>query len=65
MEPTEYLTPKQLAKLIGRAEGTLGNDRYLRRGIPYIKIGHKCLYRRSDVEAYLDKHRIDPECESA
>ena len=51
----------QAAKIIGRAVQTLRNDRHLRQGPPYIKIGRSIRYQISDLLDYLKRHRIDPE----
>jgi hypothetical protein len=37
---------------------TLRNDRYLKKGIPYIKKNRSVFYRLSDVEEYLERNRI-------
>jgi hypothetical protein len=51
----------QAAKIIGRAVQTLRNDRHLRQGPPYIKMGRSVRYRVNDLLDYLEKHKIDPE----
>jgi hypothetical protein len=51
----------QAAKILGRAVQTLRNDRHLRKGVPYIKLGRSVRYRLSDLLSYIEKHRIDPE----
>jgi len=44
----------------------LGNPRTLaawrlhRKGPPYIRIGSSVRYRRSDLDAWLDRNRVDP-----
>jgi Helix-turn-helix domain len=51
----EYLRPVDLAKLLRVTEKTLSNQRVKRIGIPFRKFSRAVvLYRRSDVEAYLD-----------
>lgn len=51
------LTPKQLAALLSTSEAALSQDRYLSKGIPFIKIGARVRYLRDDVLAYLAAHR--------
>ena len=51
----------QAAEILGRAIQTLRNDRHLRQGPPYIKLGRSIRYSVGDLMDYLDKHRVDPE----
>jgi hypothetical protein len=55
------LSPKEVSKLIGRAEQTLANERSTRRGLPYVKIGRSIRYKLTDVLSYTEARRIDPE----
>jgi len=55
------LTPREVSKLIGRAEQTLANERSTRRGLPYVKIGRSVRYKLADVVSYAEARRIDPE----
>jgi hypothetical protein len=57
----EFLTPKQLARLVHKTVSSLNQDRYLGRGIPYHRAGRKILYSREDVLAYLAAGRNDPQ----
>lgn len=54
----ELLTTKQLAELIGVSPITLANERYLKRGFPYIKIGNRVRYRKDDVIATLEANVV-------
>jgi len=49
------------SKVLVRATQTLRNDRHMRRGCPYIRLGRSIRYRVGDLLDYLEKHRIDPE----
>jgi len=53
-----YLTPKQVQKIFGLSEKWLANMRWRKKGIPYKKVGNKILYKREDVEDYIEKHTI-------
>lgn len=53
-----YLNENEVADLIGRSVKTLRNDRYYKRGLPYVKCGHQVRYRSIDVHAYMDAHRV-------
>ena len=57
----EVIKETQTAEILDRAVQTLRNDRHLRQGPPYIKLGRSIRYRVSDLMDYIDKHRIDPE----
>ena len=56
---SKYLTEVQVAEITGRALSTLRNERFCRRGIPYIKIGRSVRYSLEDVIRYMDSHKID------
>lgn len=54
-----FLTAKQLAGLLQITEMTI--YRLARRGeLPYHSIGRVKRFRRSDVEHFLDRCRVDP-----
>ncbi|BBY67556.1 helix-turn-helix transcriptional regulator [Mycolicibacterium helvum] len=58
MDLPEVVTPKQLAEYFQTTEASLAQDRYLGRGVPFIKVGTKRVrYLRSDVLAYLESQR--------
>lgn len=50
----QLLRPGQVAEWITLSEQTLANMRHQGRGPRYVKAGARVLYRRSDVEAWLD-----------
>ena len=52
---------KKAAVTMGLAVQTLRNMRHQRRGPAYLKIGRSVRYDSRDIEAYLQKRRIDPE----
>lgn len=56
---------KTLSEITGLALQTLRNARHKRTGIPYIRLGGPIRgairYDIKDIEAYIAKHRIDPE----
>ena len=52
---------RNAAKRLNIAEQTLANWRHLRKGPAYIRIGRKIIYRETDLVAFENKHRIDPE----
>ena len=51
----DYLTPPEVSGIIRKPIKSMAVDRCLRRDHPpYLKIGRKILYRRSDVLAWLE-----------
>jgi len=61
MENLKVVDEKQAAAIMGRSIQTLRNDRHLRRGCPYLKIGRSVRYTISDIHDFLMERRIDPE----
>ena len=56
------LTPNDAADLMQVSVGTLQVWRSTRRhGLPYVKVGACVRYRRSDIEAWLDKRTKEVE----
>jgi hypothetical protein len=49
------------AKILGKSVQTLRNERHLRKGCPYVKMGRSVRYRVNDLLDYIEKHRVDPE----
>lgn len=54
----KLLNEKEVAQLTGRAVQTLRNDRFLGRGIPYIKYARSVRYMESDVIEDIRKRRV-------
>lgn len=62
----EFLTSREVATLLRIHPKTLSRLRTERRGPPWHQPeAGKILYRRSDIEAYLDAHRHEPAGEPA
>ena len=59
-----FLTEQEVATMTGISLGKLRNDRLMRRGFRYCKIGRSVRYPLSSVLAYLQDHTIDPEEDS-
>jgi hypothetical protein len=54
-----YLNEFEVAAITGRAVSTLRNERHLRRGFPYLKIGKRSIrYKTSDIIATMEARRI-------
>jgi hypothetical protein len=50
-------TPDDLAPVVKKSPAALAQDRYHRRGIPYVKYGRSVRYLRADVARYLLANR--------
>lgn len=53
----DFLSPAQLADLLGVSAATIYRLRYARRGPPAYRIGGQVRFRREDVEAWLAERR--------
>ena len=54
-----FLNEAEVAAITGRAISTLRNERFLRKGLPYHKIGGRSIrYKSEDVIAYMEGRRI-------
>jgi excisionase family DNA binding protein len=64
-EETEiFLTAGEVARILRLSTETLAHWRSERRGIPFLKVGRKSvLYRRSDLNEWLDAHLVRVEAE--
>jgi hypothetical protein len=51
------ITALELAPVMRTTEAALAQDRYRRRGIPYVKFGRRVRYLRTDVARYLAANR--------
>jgi hypothetical protein len=55
----EYLTPKGAEREIGIPKKSLANMRYLQIGPPYLKVGSRIFYIKSDLHNWMKSKRID------
>jgi hypothetical protein len=56
--PPETAAPKEVAAVLHTTEQGLAQMRFRGTGPKFIKVGHKVLYRWSDVNAYLDANTV-------
>lgn len=56
----ELLIEEEAAAYLRQAPTTLRQWRHLRKGPAWVKVGKRALYRRSDLEAYVNERRVDP-----
>lgn len=57
-ENDPLLHPREAAKELKSAYGTLAIWRHQNRGPNYVKIGGRVYYRRSAIEEYLDARTV-------
>ncbi|MCD6489160.1 MAG: helix-turn-helix domain-containing protein [Thermodesulfobacterium sp.] len=53
----DLLSPSEVKKILHLSEGTLGNWRSCKKHLPYIKVGRRVLYRRRDIEKFVERRR--------
>ena len=56
-----YLNEKEVAEMTGFSLSTLRNNRFLNKGIPYIKVGKSVRYDLKEVISFMERHRIKME----
>ena len=55
MPERQYLTTREAAEYLTLSKETLALDRVRRTlNIPYAKVGSRVLYRREDLDAYVE-----------
>jgi len=60
-EKIQAINEHQAAAIFSKSVQSLRNERFLKKGCPYVKIGRSVRYLLSDIRDYLKKNRIDPE----
>ena len=55
------ITPEEASEILGVTAKSLSNSRYTGTGlqVPYIKMGKIIRYKKSELEAYIDKNTIN------
>ena len=61
MSHQELLTEKQLSDQTNISISTLRSHRHLRRGLPYVRIGHLVRYDAAEIEKFLDERTVRPD----
>jgi excisionase family DNA binding protein len=53
------LTTDEVAEMTGLSRETLAQWRWLKKEIPFVRLGTKCVrYRQSDIDAWLAKRLV-------
>lgn len=53
-----YLDEKEVSRRIRRALSTLRNERFNRKGIPYVKFGRSVRYCEDDVINFMEQRKV-------
>jgi len=57
----EFLTPREVSDLIRVPVSSMAVHRCLRHDHPpYLKVGRKIIYKKTDVLEWLESHRVTP-----
>ncbi|MDD3580567.1 MAG: helix-turn-helix domain-containing protein [Desulfobacca sp.] len=54
----KYLKESEVSEMTNRSVATLRNDRYFRRGIPFIKVGRSVRYDLEEIIAWMEAHKV-------
>jgi hypothetical protein len=52
----ELMTPQEYARYRRCSLRTLDRERAVGQGCPYVRIGNRILYRRGDIERFIEAH---------
>jgi len=56
---TKLLTTDDVAEMTGLSPETLAQWRWLKKEIPFVRLGKKCVrYRQSDIDAWLARRLV-------
>ena len=61
MKDPQYLTEQDVHRMTKKSLSQLRSDRFLGKGIPYIKDGKSIKYNIEDVLAYMESRKIHTE----
>ena len=53
-----WLNPREVSKEFGFSTSTLAKWRMSKLNLPFSKIGKYIRYKRSDVEAFIESHKV-------
>ena len=53
-----FLNEKEVQREYGLNARTLQRERSLGTGVPYVKMGRRVLYKRTDLDKFIEKHTV-------
>jgi hypothetical protein len=56
---SRWISEKEAAKIMSVSVSTLRAHRFLRKGLPYIKVGRAVRYSLEDIANFMQAHRIE------
>jgi len=59
----EILNDVEAADFLGLSAANLRRGRWKKTGPPFVRLGRRIVYKISDLQEYLDRHRVDPEAQ--
>ena len=60
LDPEALVSETEAAKFLGCTKFCLRSWRTKKIGVPYVRVGRLCRYRISDLQQFLDAHRVEP-----
>ncbi|MBF0211458.1 MAG: helix-turn-helix domain-containing protein [Desulfamplus sp.] len=54
-----FLTTTAAARMLGLAAQTLNYWRSQNKNLNYVKLGKRCLYRKSDIDEFINKSVVN------
>ena len=58
MDAKQYVDTTAAAKLVHKTPESLRNDRHLKRGLNYYKLGKKVFYAVEDIYTFIEKSKV-------
>lgn len=55
----QYLNETEVARMTGISIFTLRNWRFMKKHLPYSKIGRSVRYSAEDVQSFMNEHKIN------
>lgn len=56
-----YVGVEEAARILNTSRGTLDNQRSLRKGPPYSRMGRRIVYDVRDLHEYVQARKVRPE----
>lgn len=58
MNENQYVDTNEAAKMVHKTPNSLRNDRHLKRGLNYYKLGKKVFYALEDIHLFIQKSKV-------
>jgi hypothetical protein len=58
--PDSLVSEVEAAEILDVTKFCLRSWRTKKIGVPYVRVGRLCRYRVSDLQQFLDAHRVEP-----